>query len=268
MTISRPKVNGSARLRLWLRRFHRWLGVALVFFVLLLAVSGIALNHAEDWGLDRRYLGWSWLLDAYGIEAPPPSASFADGSHRATLLGGHLYFNGADVAQDVAALSGLAVLDPLVLVGSSDRAYILTTAGEFVQSIDLAAELPAAAARIGSMDGVAVIESGGSLYRSDPDITIFEPWDEGPHDDVQWSSETQPDAAELEALQNLYRGRGLTVERVLADLHSGRILAVAGPLLMDLVAVFMIILSVSGLIMWRQQARLEASLERRRNGEG
>lgn len=267
MTISRPKANGSARLRIWLRRFHRWLGVVLVFFVLLLAVSGIALNHAEAWGLDRRYVGWSWLLDAYGIEAPPPSASFVDGDHRATLLGGRLYFNGVDVAQDVETLSGLAVLDPLVLVGSGGRAYILTTAGEFVQSIDLATELPAAVARVGRADGVAIIESGGRLYRSDPDITVFDDWDEGSKDGVRWSSATSPSAAELEALQNLYRGRGLTAERVLADMHSGRILAVSGPLLIDLVAVFMIVLSVSGLIMWRQQARLEASLEKRRNGE-
>ena len=161
----------------------------------------------------------------------------------------------------------MAVLDPLVLVGSEDRAYILTTAGEFVESIELGAELPAGVARVGSMDGVAIIESDGRLYRSDPDITVFDDWDEGSKDDVRWSSATPPDAAELEALQNLYRGRGLTAERVLADLHSGRILAVPGPLLIDLVAVFMIVLSVSGLIMWRQQARLEASLEKRRNGE-
>jgi hypothetical protein len=268
MTISRQKANGSARLRIWLRRFHRWLGVVLVFFVLLLAVSGIALNHAEGWGLDRRYLGWSWLLDAYGIEAPPPSASFADGSHRATLLGGHLYFDGVDVAQEVETLTGLAVLGPLVLVGSGDTAYILTTAGEFVQSIDLAADLQTTVARVGSIDGAAIIESGGRLYRSDPDITVFEPWNEGSQDDVKWSSATQPDATQLEALRNLYRGRGLTVERVLADLHSGRVLAISGTLLVDLVAVFMIVLSVSGLIMWRQQSRLESSLERRRNGEG
>jgi hypothetical protein len=266
MTRSKPKASSSARLRIWLRRGHRWLGVALVFFVLLLAISGIALNHADAWGLDRRYLGWTWLLDAYGIEAPPPSASFADGGHRATLLGGHLYFNGADIAQDVETLSGLAVLDPLVLVAASDRVYILTTSGEFVQSIDIAAELPSAVARVGRADGVAIIQSGGRLYRSDPDITFFEPWDADSQGGVWWSSATSPDAAELKALQNLYRGRGLTVERVLADLHSGRILAIFGTLLMDLVAVGMIVLSFSGLIMWLQHSRRENGIERRNGG--
>ncbi|HSM29195.1 MAG TPA: PepSY domain-containing protein [Woeseiaceae bacterium] len=267
MTLSKPKADSGARLRIWLRRGHRWLGVVLVFFVLLLAISGIALNHAEAWGLDRRYLGWSWLLDAYGIEAPPPSASFADGGHRATLLGGHLYFDGVDIARDVEALSGLAVLDPLALVATSDRAFILTTSGKLVQSIDVAAELPSAVARVGRAGGVAVMESGGRLYRSDPEITVFEPWEAAPQERIWWSSATSPGAADLEVLQRLYRGRGLTVERVLADLHSGRILAIFGTLLMDLVAVCMIVLSLSGLIMWIQHSRRENGIVRRNGGQ-
>ena len=53
----------------------------------------------------------------------------------------------------------------------------------------------------------------------------------------------------MEVLEAAWRGRGLTVERLLLDLHSGRILGEAGPLLMDLVAVFLIVLSLSGLIL-------------------
>ncbi|HSN52770.1 MAG TPA: PepSY-associated TM helix domain-containing protein, partial [Woeseiaceae bacterium] len=61
----------------------------------------------------------------------------------------------------------------------------------------------------------------------------------------------------------LYRGRGVTVERVLDDLHSGRIFARAGTLVMDAVAVFMIVLSLSGFVLWLQRGRREAELERR-----
>jgi len=58
-----------------------------------------------------------------------------------------------------------------------------------------------------------------------------------------------PDTVGLEALQVAWRGQGLTVERVLLDLHSGRILAAAGVWLMDVVAVCMIVLALSGLIL-------------------
>lgn len=263
MARSRPQANGGARLRIWLRRGHRWLGVVLVLFVLLLAISGIALNHTSDWGLDRRHLDWPWLLDAYGIQAPAPTASFADGGSRATLLGERLFLNDDEIAQDVAGLAGIATLEPLVLVGTHDTLYVLTTAGELVEAIDAAAGMPGPIDRVGRDGRRAVVESGGNLYRSDPDITHFERWDAGQGDGLRWSSATPPGAAELEVLRTLYRGRGLTVERVLADVHSGRIFARAGTLIMDAVAVFMIVLSLSGFVLWLQHSRREAELERR-----
>ena len=267
MTLSGRQANGGARLRIWLRRGHRWVGVVLVFFVLLLAVSGVALNHAPDWGLDRRHLDWPWLLDVYGIQAPAPTASFADGGFRATLLGERLFLDDKEIAEDVAGLAGIATLDPLVLVGTPGTLYVLTTAGELVEAIDVAAGMPGAIERVGHDGQRAVVESGGKLYRSDLDITHFEHWDADRGDGLQWSSATPPGAVELEVLETLYRGRGLTVERVLADVHSGRIFAKAGMLIMDAVAVFMVVLSLSGFVLWIQHSRREAELERR-SGRG
>lgn len=263
MAISGRQGNGSARLRIWLRRGHRWVGVVLVVFVLLLAASGIALNHASEWGLGGRHLDWPWLLDAYGIEAPAPTASFADGGLRATLLGERLFLDDDEIAEGVAGLAGIATLDPLVLVGARDTLYVLTTAGELVEAIDAAAGMPGPIDRVGRDGGRAVVESGGKLYRSDPDVTRFEHWDAVPRDGLWWSAATPPGAAELEVLQTLYRGRGVTVERVLADVHSGRIFARAGTLVMDAVAGFMIVLSLSGFVLWLQHSRREAELERR-----
>ena len=263
MTLSRRQANGNARLRIWLRRGHRWLGVVLVLFVLLLGVSGIALNHASDWGLDRRHLDWPWLLDAYGIQAPAPTASFADGGLRATLMGERLFLDQEEIAEDVAGLAGIATLDPLVLVATKDALYVLTTAGELVESMDAAVGMSGSIDRVGRHGRRAVVESGGKFYRSDPDMTQFERWDADQQGGLQWSAATPPAAAELAVLQTLYRGRGLTVERVLADVHSGRIFASTGTLIMDAVAVFMIVLSLSGFVLWLQHSRREAELERR-----
>ncbi len=41
----------------------------------------------------------------------------------------------------------------------------------------------------------------------------------------------------------------MTIERLLLDLHSGRILGQTGRLLMDVIAVFLIVLSLSGIIL-------------------
>jgi uncharacterized iron-regulated membrane protein len=257
MASSRTQANGGRRSRAWFRRGHRWLGSLLVAFVVVFAVSGIALNHASDFGLDRHHVQWSWLLSAYGIDAPEPAASFAVDGHRATLLGGQLYYNGAAVAEDVAALTGMAALGPLVLIGSRSRAFVLTTDGAFVEAIDVGTELPNGIERVGKAGDVAVVESAGSLFRSDAEVTTFAAWEgDAPHK-VSWSESSRPEPDQLEALREAYRGEGLTVERVLLDLHSGRILPKVGPLIMDIVAICMVILSLSGLLLSLQRGRRE-----------
>lgn len=218
MNTSRP--NGKVR------RNHRWAGTTLVAFVLFLSITGIGLNHSGDLGLDRRYVAWSWLLEAYGMDEPEPYA-------------------------------GRTSLGDLLVVGDGQRAHILLTTGELVESIDLGSALPGAIERVGRVDDVAVLESGSTLFKSDTDITVFEPWAAGDASDVEWSPEVQPDAPGLEAIDTAWRGKGLTIERVLLDLHSGRILSLGGRVLLDLIAIGLVLLSISGLV-----------LARRRNGNG
>jgi len=153
-----------------------------------------------------------------------------------------------------------------VLVGAQRMVYVITTAGEFVQAIDVGAELPGPIERVGRAGGRALLQSDGKLFRSDPDITGFESWDIESRDDLRWSAATPPEAAQLETIRASYRGRGLTAERVLADLHSGRIFTITGTVIMDVVALCMIVLSISGLIMWMQHNRREIELERRNGG--
>lgn len=250
MRRSPRQANGNRRLRAWLRRGHRWLGFAAICFVLLLSVTGIALNHSSAWGLDQRYVRWDWLTSALGIHAPAPSASFADRGHRVTQLGRRAYFDASEIADGVESLSGLVVLPPFAVIAASDKVLLLTVDGDIVQKIDLAAELPAPVARIGRADGRPVLDSGGRYFIGDADITAFEPWLAADDAVVAWSSASEPTPGEVETLEDLYRGRGLTVERLLLEIHSGRIIAGAGPLLLDVVALGLIVLGLSGLLVW------------------
>jgi hypothetical protein len=146
-------------------------------------------------------------------------------------------------------------LEQLVVVGDGQSVHLLLETGELIESIDLGASLSGDIVRIGSAGDRAILDSGGILYRSNKDVTLFEPWAAGTEDQIRWSSEVDPDTAGLEVLQMAWRGQGLTVERFLLDLHSGRILALPGRLLLDLVAIAMIMLSITGLVLSRIRAR-------------
>ncbi|MGH8167872.1 MAG: PepSY domain-containing protein [Woeseiaceae bacterium] len=255
MNKSQPGNSGTTPARRsWVRRVHRWFGLAALLFVLLLSATGIALNHTSAWRLDERYLRWPWLLDAYGIEAPTPSASFADGNHRATQLGRRLYLDGRDLARDIDELAGTVVTGDFVVVATDQDVFVLTTSGELVERMSLAADLPAGIGAIGRAAGRVAVHSGVSLFRFDEHLVNLEPWTGNAVANPQWSIPSPPAADELSAIQDLYRGRGVTVERLLADLHSGRIITRFGPLLMDAVAVLLILLSLSGLWMWMQRS--------------
>jgi len=248
MTTSAKQVNGNVRS--WLRRCHRWLGIAATLFVLMLSVTGIALNHSTDWRLDRRYVSWNWAIDALGVHAPEPSVSFADNDHRVTQIGERTYFNGREIGSGMESLTGLVWLDPLVAIASGESIILLTADGELVQRFDVSAELPGTIERIGKADGRPVLESGGVYFIGDADATAFDPWPDGAVATVAWSSPSKPSPRQIVALKELYRGRGVTVERFLIEIHSGRILVAAGPLALDLVAAVFILLSISGLFVW------------------
>ncbi|MBT8047129.1 MAG: hypothetical protein HKN57_09205 [Xanthomonadales bacterium] len=253
-TSTRPD-NSIPKRRRWLRTVHRWLGIASALFVLLLSGTGIALNHSHDWRLDQRFVQWPFLLDAYGINAAPLQASFADGGHRMSLLGERLFYDGRLVAESVMQLRGFLSLDGLHLVATAQGIVLLTPEGELVERLDLTSVLPEEIDQLGEWRGRAVISSGREAYLGDAEVTRFERWGDAQEEGIRWSVASVPAEQEIALLQEQFRGRGLTVERLVADLHSGRIVQSAGPLLMDLIAVFLIILSVTGLMLWLRRSR-------------
>jgi len=250
-----PLVERTRRQRHWFRNLHRWLGGIAAFFVLLLAVTGIALNHGHELGLDQRHVKWDWLLDAYGIRAPAPSVSYAAGSHRATLLGGHLYLDAKRVAQNVDDLAGAAVTDGMLLLAGADSAWLVTPEGELIERLELTGTLPGPVQRAGIRNGRPVVQSAGQVFEADAGVTGFHGPVPDDLADIDWSDSSPAPDRLIETLQSDYRGEGLTLERLLADIHSGRLLGSAGPWFMDFIAVCLVLLGLTGLWQWLRAGR-------------
>ncbi len=52
-----------------------------MLFFLILAVTGLILNHGAGLGLDGRYVHAGWLARWYGIQSEPPREAFRSGHH-------------------------------------------------------------------------------------------------------------------------------------------------------------------------------------------
>lgn len=245
------------KLRSWYV-WHRWLGIVAALFVVMLALTGIALNHTEALHLDQRQVHNTALLDWYGIEVPQDLPSYATTAGRLTQIGTRWFLDQQQLTGDFGELRGAMVFHSLLVAASSDSVWLLTERGEVAEHMDQSAGVPPTVHRIGvDANQHLVLDAASGFYRSDRDLLQWRRTE--PTAAVQWAkAQPLPDGLRTQLLQQ-YRGPGLPLERVLLDLHSGRIFGSWGVYLMDGAALVMVTLAASGVWLW-----LRAQLRRSR----
>ena len=236
--------------------WHRYLGLLAAVFVLLLASTGMLLNHAHDLGLDQRHVQAAWLLDAYGIRAPQPR-SYAAGAHWISAVGEHVYFDNREIARDTA-LHGALFNGQLIAVVLDHAIALFTPDGEHLENMPTPA--PVLAAARDAAGNLLIQTTAGWRQASGQFLTWSTPETDTPH--LAISPEAAPAALQTVLLQH-YRGASLSWERVLLDLHSGHLFGVLRRYIMDAVGLLLITLAISGIVVWWRRRRQR--LAHRRN---
>lgn len=251
------KWNGSP----W-RRWHRRLGLVSAFFVLVLALTGLLLNHTAGLGLGKHRVNAGWLLALYGVDTPARPVSYAAGGQWVSWLEGRVYWGAVPVLDNVDALRGAIKAGPVIAVALVDEVALFTKGGRLVERMGRSARVPAGIQRLGvSADGALVLSADSGYYRGDPELTGFVPVRRP--EAVRWSRPTPMPAALHQQLLAAWRGPGPNLERVLLDLHSGRILGTWGVWLVDAMALIFAVLALSGIwLWWRRRGQTRASGDR------
>lgn len=237
------------RLRSWYV-WHRWIGVSAALLVVVLAITGIALNHTEQLRLDERAVTSDTVLAWYGIEAPHALAAFAVGSHWLSQADKRWYFDDTPLPGEFGSLRGAATLpSSLIAAASTDAVWLLTERGEVVERMDAGAGVPGDIRRLGvDAQQRLVLDAGAGYARSD---TQYLQWRQvSAPEDVRWAEPSAPPEPLRQAILQRHRGAGLSLERVLLDLHSGRLFGRFGVYVMDVAAILMLVLAASGTWLW------------------
>jgi hypothetical protein len=231
----------------WLWHWHRRLGVVAAFFAVLLAVSGIVLNHSSGLGLDRKFVDWPWLSRAYGDNSTELSA-FQLGDHWLfRAADGRLYLDAQEVAPCNGKLVGAVQRGELLYAGCAEELLLITRSGELVESIS-------------SSTGLLVPLQGLGLIESEVALMVDEGWWLADVETMDFGQRApagaiihQFAAGRLPAVirqQIPAPDQWLSWERLILDLHSGRVLGRGGVLLVDAVGVLLACLATSGIAMW------------------
>lgn len=232
--------------RFFLLRWHRRLGVVSALFVLLLAITGILLNHTHELNLAGKPLHSDWLSRHYGLPAAPAASDFAHPLPAGTLQAraGKLWLDDT-VLGDCQRLVGVIEQAEQVLVACPDRLLLFTPGGELIDQADTLRGVP---------EGLSAVTLQGEevrLHRGDAtfsvDLASLSVSAVAGSSAGIIAGASSPAPAPASAVLNW--------ERVVLDLHSGRLFGRGGVWLMDAMALLFGVLAVSGLVMAARRRR-------------
>ena len=211
----------KARRRKSVARWHRRFAVFVSIWLILLAGSGMVINHANDWGLDKTPLAAPLQQWVYGIDTGDPGLC-----EQITPEG--------VACEELFARLQLPV--GVLLLGARDL-FLLDDSGQLVEKISVR--------QLGLASLQAVLREGSEIYlRGDNKVILTTP------DLVDGQV---MDSAAVEALKGRQwkeaaeTSEGITWERFLLDLHAARFLGPLASWFNDLIAAFILILAISGI---------------------
>ncbi|MEE8119719.1 MAG: PepSY-associated TM helix domain-containing protein [Gammaproteobacteria bacterium] len=238
--------------------WHRYAGLAAALFLIHLAITGIFLNHAHELELDRRFVSSDWLLDLYKIGPPDEIFGYKLADKWVTDGGRYIYLDDRAIAENGSKLVSAFLLADAMVVIVEHEILLFSPAGIQIERIPNPSPQGASIIAAGtSANGELVIAAGTRLLVADADLLN---WSDAEETDFLPNKKYRLPEALRTRLAEKFRSTTLTWERVLQDVHSGRVAGNAGRLFFDIVALLLILLSGTGVIVWLQ--RLAAQRER------
>ena len=232
-----------AKLHIW----HRYIGVTVSLFVIILSATGLFLNFSDTLKLNKTHVSNSWLLNHYNIGGFTVS-SFQTDSHLVSQASSFVYLNGVYALTLNDTLIGALNLDEYILLATQTSLVVIDGDGQIIDEIGKFTGLPEAPLGLSMTDdGHPIIRGSNTYWKGSNELSAWQPL-KGPHPKWVAPIETSDDINAL--IQKHARSHEINYERVLLDLHSGRLLGQWGQNLMSMSAVLLLVLAVTGIIIW------------------
>jgi len=236
------------------RSLHRLLGIGAAVFIIFMVLSGLTINHSNSLGLDQHQIAQPLLLDWYGLGEPQQIRSFEVGNDWLSFAGSQLYLNNDPVASVVNGVGAVSSNDVIIVAGS-DELLLLDPAGNLIERSNWALDGAMRIESIGvTAKGAVVIESADQLWLADRELLNWNQAGETTTNPSWAKAAVAPEIFRKNIAQS-YRGDGLILERVILDIHSGRIFGNVGVLVYDLLALSVAFMAISGVILWARGRR-------------
>jgi hypothetical protein len=232
-----------AKLHIW----HRYIGVTVSLFVIILSTTGLFLNFSDTLKLNTSHISTSWLLDHYNIGNFSVS-SFQIDDQLVSQASNFIYLDGRYALNLEETLVGALNLSEYILLATQTSLVVIDHDGEIMDEIGKFTGLPENPLGISiTEDGHPVIRGINTYWKGSNELSAWQPLN-GPH--PKWVAPTETPNKINNLIQEHARSNEINYERVLLDLHSGRLLGTWGQNIMSISAVLLLVLAITGIFIW------------------
>ena len=233
-------------------QWHRYAGLIAALFIIIIAITGFMLNHGSGLKLDKTYIKADWLLNYYGIAAPKNIPSFAVKHDWVSQWDKQIYLNKKLIHKSRPKIIGAVNFNNMVIISQQSVLLVFTEDGELIERVTGTEGVPSGIEAIGiSDDNQFTLRSSNGIFTTNEDFLF---WQAAPSAIVVWSDTEDLPEQLYKSLLELYRGHGLKLDRVLFDIHSGRLFGELGIYFVDFIAFLIIFLALSGVWLWTMRA--------------
>jgi len=227
-------------------RWHRIIGLSAGVLMVVLALSGITLTHSAQLGLDRRTITTPWLLAWMGAQSDAEIYFYSLDAHSIAILDDRVFFDGDMIAQTLEGGVGAVKIANAIVVAGRSEILLLAENGDLIERVT-ALPVPITGIGVTKNGRVAVALTPDLVFTSDAGLLE---WRQVTDQPVVWATPGLIPTATREQILQGHRGAGLSAERIVLELHSGRLFGHYGPWLMDGAALALLALAATGVAGW------------------
>ena len=235
-----------------INQVHKFTGIVVCVFLIHLSITGIFLNHTEDLGLDEKYTASPMILALYNISMPNKEESFSVDNHFISRFGNQVFLDNQPIFKSEVPIIGAVIFDQMLVIAIEDGLVLLTKEGELIEKLTTATGVPVNIQKLGALKSLLFLKTSNQVWESNDE---GQEWRASDSNFNEWSNEIVMPDEKTQKVESYFLGKGVSLEQFFLDLHNGNIIKGFGKWLLDIIAIFLLLLSISGIWIWLKKRR-------------
>jgi hypothetical protein len=235
-----------------INQVHKFTGIAVCVFLIHLSITGIFLNHTEDLGLDEKYTDSPMILALYNISMPNKEESFLVDNHFISRFGNQVFLDSQPVFKSEVPIIGAIIFNQMLIIAIKNELVLLTEDGELIEKLTTANGVPENIQKLGAFNSLLFLKTSNQVWESNDE---GQEWRVSNSSFNEWSNEVVMPDEKTQQVESYFLGKGVSLEQFFLDLHNGNIIKGFGKWILDIIAIFLLLISISGVWIWLRKKR-------------